>query len=241
MKFLKKKFDKNLDVSYKLVGNKIYKYDDLSINSIKNSISLFTKKSLALRKPEPINVNVYCLVSGLPFSKNTVKSIYNIISSIRDILKNKNCYWVKPNNLAVEYCVFKWPMDPWNLEWSNKIIHFLKSSNYYAFDLFIHGIQLHTDGCIVAKGYDGGALRKIRSNIVSNLSFVPKKQSRWAHIPIGRILEPISGRLFFELKELIYQFSNIKIGVERLTEAFFVREKKWYMEKKSILYKKKFL
>ena len=32
--------------------------------------------------------------------------------------------------------------------------YFLKSSNYYAFDLFIHGIQLHTDGCIVAKGYD---------------------------------------------------------------------------------------
>jgi hypothetical protein len=239
--FFKKKFDKNLDASYKLVGNKIYKYDNLSINSIKNSISLFTKKSLALRKPEPINVNVYGLVSGLPFSKNTVKSIYNIISSIRDILKNKNCYWVKPNNLAVEYCVFKWPMDPWNLEWSNKIIYFLRSSNYYAFDLFIHGIQLHTDGCIVAKGYDGGALRKIRSNIVSNLSFVPKKQSRWAHIPIGRILEPISGRLFSQLKELIYHFSNIKIGVERLTEASFVHEKKWYMEKKTILYRKKFL
>ena len=90
MTIFKKKFDKNLDASYKLVGYKIYKYDNLSINSIKNSISLFTKKSLALRKPEPINVNVYGLVSGLPFSKNTVKSIYNITSSIRDILKNSS-------------------------------------------------------------------------------------------------------------------------------------------------------
>ena len=132
-------------------------------------------------------------------------------------------------------------MDPWNEKWSGEIINFLKSSNYYAFDLYIYGIQLHMDGCIIAKGYDSGFLREIRSNIVSNLNFVSKKQSSWAHIPIGRILEPISGPLFYKLKELIEHFSKIKIGVEKITEAIFVHEKRWYMEKKKFLYKKKFL
>jgi hypothetical protein len=70
---------------------------------------------------------------------------------------------------------------------------------------------------------------------------VPKKQSNWAHIPIGRILEPVSGVLFSELKDIISKFSRIKIGVERLTKALFVHETKWYMEKKNLLYTKKFL
>ena len=90
MTFLKEKINKNLEVSYNLVGNEIYKNNNLSLNSLKNSINLFTKKSMELKKPQPINVNVYALVSGLPFSKNTVQSIYNIINNIKVILKKKN-------------------------------------------------------------------------------------------------------------------------------------------------------
>lgn len=241
MSFFNIEVDKNLEASYEIVGNEIYKYDNLSAHSLKSSIDLFTKKSLALKKPEPINVDVYGLVSGLPFSKNTVQSICNIINSFKDILKDKNCYWVEPDNLAVEYCIFKWPTDPWQAKWSDEIICFLKSSNYYVFDLFICGIQLHADGCIIAKGYDGGFLRKIRSNIILNLNFLPKKQSNWSHIPIGRILEPLSGSLFLDLKKLIDKFSKIKIGIERLNQAFFVHETQWYMKKKEILYEKIFL
>ena len=241
MSLFETELNKNLEIDYELVGSEIYRHDNLSINSLKNSINLFTKKSLALKKPEPINVDVYGLVSGLPFSKNIIQPIGNIVNSIKNILKKKNCYWVKSDNLAVEYCVFKWPMDPWRTKWSDEIICFLKSSNYHAFDLYVHGIQLHADGCIIAKGYDNGFLRQIRSNIVKNLNFIPEKQSNWAHIPIGRILEPVTGLLFFELKKLIAKFSKIKIGSEKVKEAFFVHESKWYMEKKKILYVKKFL
>jgi hypothetical protein len=124
MSLFKTKFNKDLEISYDIVGNKIYKRNNLSINSLKNSINFFTKKSLVLKKPEPIDVDVYGLVSGLSFSKNTVESICNIVNSVKNILKEKNCYWVKPDNLAVEYCVFKWPKDPWKAEWSDKIINF---------------------------------------------------------------------------------------------------------------------
>jgi hypothetical protein len=240
MRFVKSNLDKNLEKSYKHIANKIYKRTSLSLNSLESSINLFTEKSLILKKPKPIDVEVYGLVSGLPFSKNTIDSINNISSIIKNILKKKICYWVKPSNLAVEYCIFKWPLDPWNSKWVDQIIYFLKLSDYSKFDLYIEGIQLHPDGCIIAKGYDGGFIRKIRSNISSNLNFIPNKQSNWAHIPIGRILEPISGRLFYELKELIDKFSKTTIGKETISQAYFVRESRWYMEKKKIIYVKKF-
>jgi hypothetical protein len=240
MRFVKSNLDNDLKKSYELVGKKIYNRNSLSLKSLESSINLFTKKSLILKKPKPVDLEVYGLVSGLPFSKKTINSINNISSIIKNILKKKICYWVKPYNLAVEYCVFKWPLDPWNSKWSDQIIFFLKSSDYSSFDLHIEGIQLHADGCIIAKGYDGGFIRKIRSNILSNLSFVPRKQSNWAHIPIARILEPISGELFSELKELISKFSKIKIGEETISKAYFVHESRWYMEKKKIIYVKKF-
>jgi hypothetical protein len=240
MRFFKSNLDKDLKKSYELVGNNIYRRDSLTLNSLKSSINLFTKKSIIIKKPRPIDVEVYGLVSGLPFSKDTVDSINNISSVIKKFLKNKICYWVKPSNLAVEYCVFKWPTDPWKSSWLNKITHFLKLSQYSSFDLHLEGIQVHADGCIIAKGYDGGFIRKIRSDIISNLNFVSKNQSNWAHIPIGRILEPISGHLFFGLKELITKFSKTKISKERITQAYFVHESRWYMEKKKIIYVKKF-
>jgi hypothetical protein len=240
MRFVKSNLDKDLKKSYELVGNNIYKRSSLTLNSLKSSINLFTKKSIILKKPRPIDLELYGLVSGLPFSKDTVDSINNISSVIKKFLKNKICYWVKPSNLAVEYCVFKWPMDPWKSRWLNQITHFLKLSQYSSFDLHIEGIQVHADGCIIAKGYDGGFIRKIRSDIISNLNFVSKNQSNWAHIPIGRILEPISGHLFFGLKELITKFCKTKISKERITQAYFVHESRWYMEKKKIIYVKKF-
>jgi hypothetical protein len=240
MRFVKSNLDKDLKKNYELVGNNIYKRDSLTLKSLKSSINLFTKKSIILKKPRPIDLEVYGLVSGLPFSKDTVDSINNISSVIKKFLKNKICYWVKPSNLAVEYCIFKWPMDPWKSRWLNQITQFLKLSQYSSFDLHIEGIQVHADGCIIAKGYDGGFIRKIRSDIISNLNFVSKNQSNWAHIPIGRILEPISGHLFFGLKELITKFCKTKISKERITQAYFVHESRWYMEKKKIIYVKKF-
>ena len=87
MSLFKTKFDKDLEISYDLVGNEIYKRNNLSKDSLKNSINFFTKKSLKLKRPEPINVDVYGLVSGLPFSKNTIESIFNIVSGVKNILK----------------------------------------------------------------------------------------------------------------------------------------------------------
>ena len=233
-------FDKDLKLSYNLVGNKIFKVNSLTQKSIQSSVNLFTQESLIKKKPQPIDVDVYTLVSGLPFSNNLLDSISNIKTEIKKILKDLLCYWVKPNNLAVEFCVFKWPNNPWKKKWISDIKFFLDTKEYNSFDLIISGIQLHQDGCIIAKGYDRNFIKQMRSDLTSNFEFIPIKQSNWAHIPLGRILEPISGELFKELKKIINNISNTNIGIERIIDAKLIHETRWYMEKREVLYTKKF-
>ncbi|MDC0428499.1 hypothetical protein OAL78_03090 [Candidatus Pelagibacter sp.] len=226
--------------SYNFVGKKIFDTDSLTKVSLKPSLDLFIQESLIQNKPKPIDVEVYTLVSGLPFSENLLKKLYVVKNEINEILEKKLCYWVKPENLGVEYCVLKWPKDIWNKQWLSQTIEYLENEKYSSFDLIVSGIQIHQDGCIIAKGYDNKNIREIRSKLISNLKFVPSKQSNWAHIPLGRILEPVSGEIFKKLKDIASKKSNIFFSLEKITEAKLIYETKWYMEKRETLYTKKF-
>ena len=215
---------------------KIFNLNSLSLKSLQNSINLFESKSLIIKKPKPIDVKVYTLVSGLSFSGSLIKELEQIKNEIGIILNDTLCYWVKPENLGVEYCVFKWPNDLWKENWLNQIISFIKSKEYESFELKISGIQLHPDGCIIAKGFDNGKIRNVRNDLMSNLQFTPSKQSNWAHIPLGRILEPVSGKNFNKFKKTMKQLSDKHIGNEKIIDQKLIYETRWYMEKKEILY-----
>ncbi len=232
--------DKDLQQSYDLEGKKIFNINSLSLKSLQSSINLFDSKSLIIKKPKPIDVEVYTLVSGLSFSVSLIEELQKIKNEIEIILNDTLCYWVKPENLGVEYCVFKWPDDLWEEHWLNQIISFIKSKEYESFELKISGIQLHPDGCIIAKGYDNGKIRNIRNDLISNLKFTPSRQSNWAHIPLGRILEPVSGKIFDKLKKTMKQLSDKHISNEKIIDQKLIYETRWYMEKNEILYLKKF-
>tara|TARA_Y100000591_G_C21760549_1_gene659864 strand:+ start:448 stop:1161 length:714 start_codon:yes stop_codon:yes gene_type:complete len=232
--------DLDLQNSYNSVGKKVFNINSLSQNLIQESIDLFTIESLKNKTPRPIDVDVYTLVSGLPFSRVLIDTLLNIENDIMKELQRTLCYWVKPENLAVEYCVFKWPKDNWKNSWLEEITNFLDKKHYKAFDFKISGIQLHEDGCIIAKGFDDGFIRNIRSDIMNNLKFLPNKQSNWAHIPLGRILEPVPENVFFKVKQIIRSLSNINICEENVIDAKLIHETRWYMEKRETLYTKKF-
>jgi hypothetical protein len=232
--------DKKLYNSYNNVGKKFFKKKSLSLKSIKSSIDLFVPDSINKKIPKPIKTEVYALVSGLSFSKKLIFSLVECQINIQNNLKNTISYWVKPENLAVEYCVFKWPHNLWKKKWLNQVEAFLNSKKYQIFDLSIVGIQINPDGCVIAKGYDKGFVREIRSDLVCNLNFIPTKQSNWAHIPLGRILQPIGSLKFQELKKVARNLLNKNLGLEKITEAKIVHETRWYMEKREILYIKKF-
>ena len=227
----------NLHNSYLKVGYKTWQNDDFQNMSLQVSRNLFKKNSLSLKKPKPKALEVIALLSGLAFSTNLCKKISTIQNDISTILNGRLHYWVKPNNLGVEYCVFKWPDGVWKKSWLKIIINQIASQRIARFNYFLYGIQINQDGCVIVKGYDESeSIFNIRNRMRNNLDFFPKKQSSWAHIPIGRILEPVGKTRFSELRKLVSNLSNNLIATELISSIKLIHETRWYMEERKLLY-----
>ena len=226
-----------LQKSYDKVGECTWKNNDFSEASINISRSYYNDESLLLREPVPKKLEVYALLSGLPFSKKITEKLVSVQEQISKILGNSLHYWVKNNNFGLEYCVFKWPDDNFDesrVALIKKELSFIRNKPF----LFtIYGIQVNQDGCIVARGYDENrSVFNIRDYCKKKLDFISEKQSNWAHIPIGRILEPIGTSKFIELKSLIDKYNKFIVSDE-ISSMKFIHETRWYMEKKSVLSK----
>ena len=92
------------------------------------------------------------------------------------------------------------------------------------------------DGCVILKCYDEtSSLFKIRNQMKNKIPFTPKKQSSWAHIPVGRILEPVGVSKFNDLKKYIKESMNDFTHVEKINSMKLIHEKRWYMEEKETL------
>lgn len=226
----------SLQDSYGKVGNRTWLESDFIQSNLDLSRNLFTAESLALRKPIPKSLEVYALLSGLPFSNAFCSKLVSIQQDISEIINNKLHYWVKPQNFGVEYCVFKWPNDKWDESWYPIIMNELSLLDDTSFQFFIQGIQVNPDGCVIARGYDkDGIIFNIRKLLKKNISFLAEKQSAWSHVPLGRILEPIGSKEFGDLKLFVEELYNVIIALEEINTVKFVHETRWYMEEKSIL------
>tara|TARA_S200000501_G_scaffold240819_1_gene225659 strand:+ start:2337 stop:3101 length:765 start_codon:yes stop_codon:yes gene_type:complete len=222
--------------SYSKVGNETWLNSDFIQSNLDTSINLFTKKSLKLQKPKPKNLEVYALLSGLSFSEKLCDKLMNFQKYISDIITDKLHYWVIPKNFGVEYCVFKWPDEKWDKSQSQIILNELSALQSPHFKLIVEGIQINRDGCVIAKGFDDeGIIFKIRKHLKNKIPFLPNRQSGWAHIPLGRILEPIGKKNFDELRQFINKHSDDFIFSEKINKIKFVHETRWYMEEKSII------
>ncbi len=236
MRFTKLYQSSNLKYSYEIVGKKIWDFSDFDLSFLKSSRNFFTNESLLDLKPIPKNLEVYALVSGIEFTDGFKQSLSNIQMDLGNILKNKLYYFVKPENLGVEYCVFKWPDGPWEKDWLSRIKSTLATLKISPFTFNIFGVQIHQDGCIVAKGYDeNSSIFKVRQTLKDSLSFLPPRQSGWAHVPLGRILEPVGSEIFEELRMYIKKIDDCLIASQKIKLAKLVHEKQWYMESKEIL------
>lgn len=226
----------NLKQKYDSVGNLTWERNDFSESSIERSRALFTDESLYCRKPVPKELEVYALLSGIQFHREITCKLQRLQQRISSILGDSLHYWVLPENLGLEYGVFKWPKESWDETRVPVIRKALSALEVSSFSFFVHGIQINPDGCVVAKGYDeGAAIFKVREKLRTTLNFFPKKQSGWAHIPLGRILEPVGEEKFNELRLLIGEIGQNFIVEHELTSAKFVHETRWYMEEKAVL------
>jgi hypothetical protein len=225
-----------LEESYSEVGNLTWSNDDFLESNIKSSRSLYTSESLSARHPRPKELEVYALVSGLTFYKDFTEKLVAVQNKISTVLGESLHYWVAPDNLGVEYCVFKWPTDSWDNAHLDIIQNTLSLIRQPEFQFSIRGIQVNSDGCVIAKGFDeSGVLFKIREQLQLDLPFMPKKQSGWAHVPLGRILEPLGTEKFTLLKKTINSMLNQHIAATDINIMRLIHERRWYMEEKTIL------
>ncbi len=225
--------------SYWKVYEAFLKKDQISINDIKNSIDIFEKYPKII----PKKFEVIAIVSGLPFEIKFQKNIIKIQSEIRNILGKTLHYFVKPDNLAVEYLVIKWPNDKYDLKTILDIKTFLEDAKFKKFYFEIKGVQIHSDGCIVLQGFsENMEINKYRKKIITNFPNLPKKQSEWSHIPIGRFVEPLNivdkRKINHSLKEINSNFTNFRTEINSF---HLVHEHRWYMEEFNKIYTKIFI
>ena len=226
---------------YEEVGKLILKENDFKKENLKSSRSLFLKDSILRKKPIPIDVDLYAILSGISFRKKDLEFLENIRNKIENILKEETFFLVKPKNMGVEYSILKWPEDKLDIEVLNRAKQVLQDWKEKPFFLTIFGIQLHLDGCIILKGIDTkNEIKDFRSMLKSKIKKIPDRQSEWTHIPLGRILAPIGKEKMKILKNFFHDLDkNLNYDL-LIKEVHLVREKQWYMEKKTYLLTKKF-
>jgi len=226
----------DLNKSYKKVADQTLKNQDLLPDNLKISRDLFTEDSLESRTPVPKDLEVFALLSGLSFEHQFTDKLVSIQNAISDIIEETLHYWVKPENFGVEYCVFKWPWGEWDESWLPLIQNKLSTQNTNGFNFTVKGIQINPDGCVIAKGFDEGAqIFSMRKNLKNAIDFLPEKQSAWAHIPIGRILEPLGEHRFAKLMQYFNNMSDQYIASQQIASLKLIHETRWYMEKHEVI------
>lgn len=222
--------------AYDEVGAITWSTEDFRESNLESSRSLFTPESLVARRPRPKDLEVFALLSGLPFRRDFTEKLVDVQQRISALLGERLHYWVAPANLGVEYCVFKWPADSWKEERLGVIQDALASIRQPSFRFSIGGVQINPDGCVVAKGFDQDAvLFRIREQVKLEIPFLSAKQSGWAHVPMGRILEPLGVQRFAKLAHLMRTMSDLPIATTEIDSMKLVHETRWYMEAKTIL------
>jgi hypothetical protein len=226
--------------SYRKVGCKINDRGDFTLTELESSLLLFHQESLMDCMARPIDVDVFAVLAGISFENAFLSLIDSIHMRLLEIIKDNRFYLVEPKNLGVEYAVLKWPKDKHDPKIIEQALNIVKDFNGNAFYLKVFGIQVHPDGCIILKCVDERqSIFKLRKTLISCVENIPKKQSNWVHIPLGRILSPIGKSCMVDFKALLTEIDN-DLDYDILIEHIHVvHEKTWYMENKSYLSTKK--
>jgi hypothetical protein len=229
-------------VNHPLLSSYATRYSDfealkpLTFDSLGSSISLFSRQSLIQRQPDPISLDVVCIVAGLPLSELLTIFIKDIKARLSAQLVNSLHYLVEDHNHAIELAVLKWPNDPFNSPLIDDVNSFFLDHHFFPISCSCVGLQIHTDGCMLLKCIDhDSSFTSLRSILLASVPSLPLKQSAWVHIPLGRILEPISPRQQSSLVSLCNSTSKYSAFPFMIDELKLVHEKKWYQCNSEVL------
>ena len=227
--------DADLSTSYDEVWRSYATSQRFSDDLLSQSRLLFEDISLCQRQPVTRHLDVCAFIGGLPFEPRVQSYLAKAQQDLRDLLGNTLCYMVDPCCLAVEFCVLKWPAQRLTRSLIPHAKSQLEAFSYNRFYLHIQGLQIHEDGCIVARGYDGGHLRNIRNHFSKSIKSFPTRQSQWAHIPLGRILENPSPQTHIQLLQYCRSSMSLDPFITSIDDIKFIFEKQWYMQSYEVL------
>lgn len=233
MKFIQS--EEKLIASYDAVGSLFEGLGNLKEKDFQSSRNLFTGSSLEAREPAPKQLEVVAVVAGLPFTQAFQRKLSSIQHQIKEIIGDTLTYWVRPENFALEFFVIKWPEEEMVSDTFNVGKSFLLNFDQTAFPVHFNGFQINRDGCVVARGIDAtGVIRKSRQSL-QNQRAIPTRQSNWAHVPLGRILEPFGYDAYLKLLEVTKVSQKNTFHTEIIDKVNLVHELQWYMENKLII------
>ncbi len=223
--------------SYNARYESFSKLESLTKEHVSISKKYFENSSLLDRNPIPLKLDVYCVVAGLPFEIAFIKYLRDIKTKLLNILGNSLNYLVQDSCHAVELIVIKWPDDYFNETISKRLIKYFKNNSFKPITLRTAGIQVHDDGCIILRGIDENSqFRLLRKDIINKLGQLPKKQSNWVHIPIGRILEPLNIEKTTLLKKFCLSTQISPQYKTIINKLYYVHEHQWYQTKIDFLH-----
>ena len=224
--------EEDLLKSYNIRFESFLKLSTLKEEHISYSREYFKQTSLVLRDPIPLNLDVYCVVAGLPFEINFINFLKNLKKKLSNILDNSLHYLVKDSCHAVELLVTKWPNDILKENINEEIIEYFKQKPFSPINIKTAGVQVHDDGCIILRCIDENSkFRLLRKDLVSKIDLLPEKQSNWVHIPLGRILEPLNFMQTKLLKNFCIKSQNSRGHKTTINKFHFVHEQQWYQTK----------
>jgi len=233
--------DKALIASYDEVSYHFEEFGNLVKKDFQSSRKLFQLASLEKRSPSPKHLEVVAVVAGLPFSRIFQDKLLAIQNQIQEILGETLAYWVQPENLALEFFVIKWPDQDMALETFDIGEDFLLNFDRNAFPVHFNGFQIHRDGCVVARGVDTTGVIRDSRRALQKHGTIPQRQSNWAHVPLGRILEPFPDDTYLRLIEIKKASQRDTFHTEIIDKINLVHELQWYMENRQIVANKDLL
>lgn len=227
----------DIKASYQAKASLTWTKRDLDDFNLTESNVLFVSDEA--NRPIPRALEVFGVLSGLPFSEHAQAQINDLQKELTAFIPHDRYYWVHPENLGIEYLVLKWPDEKWSQSKHEAALRELSALEFSPFDMEFHGFQLNADGCLIVRGYDhSGEFARIRKWLTERLSFVSARQSSWYHIPIGRILKPLGEGNFSALRHCVEATSMEMRFIERIRVIKLIHETRWYMEEHSIVAQK---
>lgn len=225
--------DRGLRASYDAAWNEFKENQHINTQLLEQSRKLFEFKGSI----NPKKLDVSAVVFGLGFSDNLKSELVKFQDSLKKLISLKDYYMVKPDNLAIELIVTKWHDQNEFVEEDNDLLRTeIEKHANRPISISLEGYQIHTDGCVVARIFDNGSIIGLRNKLIENLQDLPNRQSSWCHIPVGRILSPVSKDEAEEIVKLVELKNKSTKITEVINNIKFVHEKQWYMEDYKIIH-----